>query len=77
MTALHPETPNNRIFILALSQFIERRGHIKITTFNIGSNFAGGEYELRALIKDLNNKRITQHLNSKNITWKFNPPLSP
>ena len=56
MRALHPETPNNRIFILALSQFIERRGHIKITTFNIGSNFAGGEYELRALVRILTTK---------------------
>ena len=32
------------------------------------SNFIGGEYELRMLVKDLDNKRITQHLNSKNIT---------
>ena len=54
-----------------------RKGHVKIITSDNGSNFIGGEYELRALVKDLDNKRITQHLNSKNITWKFNPPLSP
>ena len=46
-------------------------------TSDNGSNFIGGEYELRALVKDLENERIAQHLNSKNITWKFNPPLSP
>ena len=80
MRALHLEVADNlttESFILALSRFIARRGHVKIITSDNGSNFMGGEYELRALVKDLDNKRITQHLNSKNITWKFNPPLSP
>ena len=63
--------------ILALSQFIARRGLVKIITSDDRSNFIGGEYELRALVKDLDNKRITQHLNSKNIKWKFKPALSP
>ena len=62
-------------FILALSEFIRRRGHVKIMTSDNGSNFIGGEYELRASLKDLDNKRITQDLNSKTITWKFNPLL--
>ena len=79
MRALHLEVADNltmKSFILALSRFIARRGHVKIVTSDNGSNFIGGEYELRALLEDLDNKRITQHLNSKNITRKFNPPLS-
>ena len=80
MRALHLEIADNlttESFILALSRFIARRGHVKIITSDNGSNFIGGEYELGAIAKDLDNKRITQHLNSKNITWTFNPPLSP
>ena len=80
MRALHLEVADNlttESFILALSRFIARRGHVKSITSDYGSNFIGGEYELRALVKDLDNKRITQYLNSKKITWKFNPPLSP
>ena len=63
--------------ILALSQFITRRGLVKIITSDNRSNFISGKYKLRALVKELDNKRITQHLNSKNIIWKFKPALSP
>ena len=80
MRALHLELVDSlttESFILALSRFIARRGHVKIITSENGNNFIGGEYKLRALVKDLDNKKITQHLNSKNIAWKFNPPLSP
>ena len=79
MRALHLEVADNlttESFILDPSRFIARRGHIKIITSNNGSNLIGGEYELRALVKNLDNKRTTHNLNSKNITWKFNPPLS-
>ena len=63
--------------MLALSQFITRTGHVKIITSDNGSNFIGGEYGLRALLKDLDNKRITQNLNFKNSRWTFNLLLSP
>ena len=65
------------LFILNLSWFIARRGQAKIVVSDIGSNFIVGKYQLRALEKDLDRKRITQHLNSKNITWKFNLPHRP
>ena len=80
MKALHLEVADNlttELFILGLSWFIARRGHVKIKTSDNGSNFIGGEYELRALVNNLDKKRIVQHLNSKNITWKFNSLLSP
>ena len=80
MRALHLEVADNlttESFILALSRFIARKGHVKIIISDNGSNFISREYELRALVKDLDNKRITHHLDSKNITWKFNAPLSP
>ena len=71
MRASHLEVADNlttESFILALSRFIARRGHVKIVTSDNGSNSIGSEYELRSLVKELDNKRITQHLNSKNIT---------
>ena len=64
-------------FILNLKRFIARRGQAKIVISDVGSNFIAGKYELISLEKDLDSKRITQHLNSKNITWKFNLPHSP
>ena len=54
MRALHPEVADNlttESFILALSRFFTRRGYVKIIKSDNGSNFIGGEYELRALIK--------------------------
>lgn len=45
-------------------------------TYNDGKNFVGGESELRALVTELDNNRMTQLLNSKSITWKPNPPLT-
>ena len=80
MRALHLEVADNlttELVILALSWFIPRRGPAKIITSDNGSNFIVGEYELRALVNNLDNKSIAQHLNSRNITWKFNPLLSP
>ena len=50
--------------------------HVKTIIYDNGSNFVGGKSELRTLVKELDNKNITQHLNSKNIMWKFNPSLS-
>ena len=80
MTAMHLKLADNlttESFILALNQFIARRGHVKVITSDNGSNFIGAESELRESIKSLNNERITKHLNSKYVTWKFNLPLSP
>ena len=80
MRALHLKAADNlttESFILPLSRFIARRGHVKIMTSDNGINFIGGKSELRVVVKELDNKRITQHLNSKNVTWKFNPPLTP
>ena len=59
MRALHLEGADNlttESFILALSRYMARRGHVKIITSDNGSNFIGGEYELRVLFKDLDKK---------------------
>ena len=60
--------PTTESFKLALSRFIARRGHVKIVISDNGSNFIDGKCELRSLVKELDNKKITQRLNSKNIT---------
>ena len=65
MRELHLEIADNlrESFILALNWFIARKQNVKILTSDSGSNFIGGESELRALAEELDdNKRITQHL---------------
>ena len=63
MRALHLEVADNlttELFILALSQLFARRRDVKIITFDNGGNFIiGGEFELRASVDELDNKRIT------------------
>ena len=54
MSALHLEVVDNlatKSIILALGGFA-RIGHVKIVTSGNGSNFIGGESELRALVKE-------------------------
>ena len=62
MRALHLEVADNlttESFTLALSRYVTRRELVKIIAYDNGSNFIGSEYELRVLVKDLDNNRIT------------------
>ena len=69
MRTLHLEAADNLTTEpLALSWFIATRGHVKVITSDKGRNFVDGECELRALVKEFDNKRIPHHLNSKSIT---------
>ena len=77
MRVLYLEVADNlatESFLIALGWFIARRGHETIIIPDNGSNFIIGESKLTVIGKELDNKRVTQHLNSKNITCKFNPP---
>ena len=42
-----------------------------------GKNFIGASNELKQCIKNLNQTTINNYLTTKNIEWKFNPPVSP
>ena len=61
-------------FILALRRFIARRGQVKEIRSDNGSNFVGGERELRTMIENWNQVKIHQCLLQRGIKWIFNPP---
>ncbi|XP_043209918.1 uncharacterized protein LOC122374924 [Amphibalanus amphitrite] len=64
-------------FLLALRRFIARRGKPKLLLSDNGTNFVGGERELRESLAELNQSRITDELSQKGIEWKFLPPGAP
>ena len=63
-------------FIDALRRFIARRGQPKEIRSDNGSNFVGGERELREAIAGWNQDQVHQFLLQKSIKWTFNPPAS-
>ena len=64
------------LFINALRRFIARRGQPKEIRSDNGSNFVGGERELREAIAGWNQDQVHQFLLQKSIKWTFNPPAS-
>jgi len=63
-------------FIDALRRFVSRRGNPELIRSDNGTNFVGGERELREAISAWNQEQINNYLCQKAISWKFNPPLS-
>ena len=66
-------------FILALRQFIARRGNVKSILCDNGGNFAGAKNELAKCIKEMDHNKIREFLLKQNadwIQWKMNPPLA-
>ena len=63
-------------FIMALRRFMARRGKpAKILSDN-GTNFVGGERELREAVKSLDQERIADELSQSNIEWHFMTPAA-
>lgn len=62
--------------IHALRRFIARRGQVRLMRSDNGTNFVGTERELREAVQALNNAKIQDTLQSKGITWVFNPPAA-
>ena len=63
-------------FILELRRFISQRGYpLEIFSDN-GTNFIGGERELRDAISELDQNKIYKELTAKRIKWNFSPPAS-
>ena len=61
---------------MALRRFMARRGKpTKILSDN-GTNFVGGERELREAVKSLSQERITSELSQSYIDWHFNTPAA-
>lgn len=61
-------------FLMALRRFIARRGQVKEIRSDNGTNFTGGERELRESINAWNQNKIHEALLQKSIKWSFNPP---
>ena len=61
-------------FLMALRRFIARRGQVKEIRSDNGTNFTGGERELRESINAWNLNKIHEALLQKGIKWNFNPP---
>ncbi len=75
--AIHIEiahTLDTNSFLNALYRFMARRGQPKVIRSDNGTNFVGGERELREEIAKWNKGRIQGALSEKTIEWKFNPP---
>ncbi|KAK0144597.1 hypothetical protein N1851_017050 [Merluccius polli] len=62
--------------IHALRRFIARRGQVRLMRSDNGTNFVGTERELREAVQALENAKIQDILQSKGITWMFNPPAA-
>ena len=63
-------------FLNAFRRFRNRRGSPKEVRSDNGTNFHGGEREIRESISEWNQQRIHDQLRQTNITWKFNPPAA-
>ena len=64
-------------FLNAFYRMTNRRGKPVEVLSDNGTNFVGGERELRELVLALDKNRITKSTADKGIKWTFNPPLAP
>ena len=79
MRAVHLELSyslDTDAFINALRRFISRRGKPHTFFSDNGSNFVGGNQELRRSIQHLNQETNEARLKQDEIRWKFNPPYA-
>ena len=61
-------------FLNALVRFISRRGRPRLIRSDNGTNFVGGERELRSALESWNQKKIHNFLSQRQIKWIFNTP---
>lgn len=78
--AIHIEishTLSTDSFLMALRNFIARRGTPAEIYSDNGTNFRGADSFLRNEIKNIKFNDIQTEMASKGISWKFNPPAAP
>lgn len=63
--------------ILALRNFIARRGSPIEIISDRGTNFIGASRELREAMKQLSQEKMMKYFESPDTKWTFNPPASP
>ena len=64
------------LFISAMRRVIARRGSPQVVCSDNGTNFHGGERELRAAFDGWNQHRIVKYTSQQEIEWIFNPPAA-
>lgn len=67
---------NTDAFLIALRMFIPRRGTPAELFSDQGTNFKGGERELRETFMEMS-PELQQLLAPQKITFRFNPPAAP
>ena len=63
-------------FIMALRQFVSRRGPPEEMRSDRGTNFIRAERELQDAIKGWNNTKIFQELQQRGVKWTIHPPTA-
>ncbi|XP_033108467.1 uncharacterized protein LOC117110023 [Anneissia japonica] len=75
--AIHLEVADNLStdsFINAYRRFVARRGEPSKLFSDNGTNFVGGEKELRNALAEMNQNIVEEFLHTKGVEWHFNPP---
>ncbi|XP_055623396.1 uncharacterized protein LOC129766823 [Toxorhynchites rutilus septentrionalis] len=78
--AIHLELANSlstSSCIMALRNFIARRGKPAVFYSDSGTNFVGANRELNEAMTAINHNMLMQEFVTTETTWSFNPPASP
>ncbi|KAK3727752.1 hypothetical protein QZH41_005216 [Actinostola sp. cb2023] len=61
-------------FILVLTRFLNRRGHVKELRSDNGTNFVGADREISEAIKKMDLHKLGRKLAERGCNWIFHPP---
>ena len=64
-------------FLQALTRMAARRGWPRDMVSDNGTNFVGGNNELRELVNQIDKAKVESRTSNKGINWHWNPPASP
>ncbi|XP_062715690.1 uncharacterized protein LOC134291669 [Aedes albopictus] len=63
--------------ILAIRNFVARRGAPLEIVSDRGTNFIGASRELKEALQQINQDKLMEHFVTSDTKWSFNPPASP
>ena len=75
--AIHLEVVSNMStdsYINALRRFVSLRGNVKKIRCDCGTNFVGANNELKAALKEIDDKKVQQYLADRGCEYIFNAP---
>ncbi|XP_068684252.1 uncharacterized protein [Montipora capricornis] len=62
-------------FILVLTRFLNRRGHVREPAVRLnGTNFVGADREIRDAVNRIDNDKVGRELMQRGCKWVFHPP---